>query len=497
MQKHILAIDLGTTSCKIALFDESLVCAAEWSDSYHTSFPHPGWAEQNPDDWWRIVLSGIRSVIVSSGIDKNSICSIGLDTMGSALVSVDKNNNVLCPAPLWMDRRSETEADEINAIMGRDLWDINGNRSDPSNVAPKILWLKKHLPEVYEKTDCFLHANGFLALRLTGNRSMDVTETGLTQLCRTADRDWDDRLLQLCGIDRCKLPPVVECHHIVGGITSAVAEETGLPEGIPVSAGAMDMCAAALGSGVFKAGQVYISAGTVTAVGACLDKAVFHPDLHIYPHIVPGLFITAAGVDYGGAGLKWFKGIMESDDYALIDKAVLEEEEGESPLLFLPYMVGQRAPLWNSSMTGTIAGLHPSVNKTDLYRMFMRGNAFGVRKVLNILTGSGYNIDLVKMTGGCSHSTPWMNIFANCTGIPCEVPGSSDVAVLGSAMIAAVACGLKSDYDEILRNRSAKATFSPDNTKARKMSRLYKIYDAYLNAMLPIMQALSDYKYNN
>lgn len=491
MKNNILAVDLGTTSCKIAIFDKNLNRIAEHSLSYETTYRQPSWADQNPDCWWAAVSQGIQTVFNSSGITEESIACIGIDTMGSALVSVDKGGKVLYPAMLWMDRRSDVEAQYIQDLMSEELWRVNGNRSDPSNTAPKILWLKKNHPEVYNQTDCFLHANGFLVYRLTGILSMDKTECGLTQLCDTEKAAWDNSLFSLCGIDRKKVPDIYDCHEIVGTVTDTASEQTGLPSGIPVIAGSMDMCAAALGSGVYKPGQVYISAGTVTAMGACLDRADFHPDLHIYSHVVPGLYITAAGVDYGGAGLKWFKELLDLKDFSDIDESVAAAEE-HLPLLFLPYMVGQRAPLWNSCMSGAIAGLHPSATRADLYRMLMRGNAFGIRRILNILLSSGHAIEQVRMTGGCSRSVPWMRIFADCTNLPYHVPGSSDVAVLGSAAMAAVGCGFQKDYDSIFNNRSVQASYLPDEQIVRNMDCLYKIYDDFLNAMLPVMDSLAD-----
>ncbi len=491
MQKLILAIDLGTTSCKIALFDSDLNKIGESSRSYSTDYRAPGWAEQSPLKWWRSVLSGMEELFSSASRDIKAVSCIGIDSMGCALIPVDRQGEALCPAMLWMDRRAEQEAREIGDELAELLPVINGNRSDPSNIAPKILWLKRHHPEIYRKTETFLQANAYLIMKLTGKKSMNITECGLSQLCHTGRREWDDTLISSCGIDREKLPPLYECHDIVGTVQKEAAGLTGLPEGVPVVAGAMDMCSAALGAGVYKPGQVYISAGTVTAVGACLKEPAFHPDLQIYPHIVPGLSISAAGVDYGGAGLKWFKELLELEDFSRIDESIPPADEGP-PLLFLPYMVGQRAPLWNSSMSGAIAGLHPSTGRGEMYRMFMQGTAFAVRRIINILKEAGHRMDSVMITGGCSKSVPWMEIFSNATGLPFLVPSSGDVAVRGAACIAAVGSGLKEDYHSLLQHQSIRSAYYPEKSKSDYNESLYRIYNDFLEAMLPVMHSLAE-----
>ncbi len=474
--KYILSIDLGTTSCKVVLFDTEFNVAATAQKAYGTEYPFPGWAEQPAYQWWDALVDNTKEVIAKSYVDPEKIIAVGIDAFSTTVLPVDKDGDPLRPGLIWMDRRSSKQAAWIQENHGDLLWKINGNISDAGNIAPKIMWIKENEPEIYEKTYMFMHANGYLVQKLTGEYSMDISEAGLSQMCDTRTGEYSDELLEACGIDRAKLPKIYNCTDIVGKITAQAAELTGLKAGTPVIAGAMDNVAAGLGTGVCNGGEVFISGGTVVTNNVCMDEPVFNKNLHIYPHIVPGKWITSGGVDFGGAGLKWFKELMEIDAYEPIQEMANTSVAAKSSLMFLPYMVGQRCPVWNDNTSGVIMGLNPTTNRQDLVRMFMEGAAYGSQHVLSIVQAEGVEIKKVKITGGVTNITEWIQIFTDVTNKPIDIPGAVDLPPLGTAIAAAYGVGAISSFDEGISKIAIRNSFVPNEQNVEYYQEMYGVF---------------------
>lgn len=482
MAEYILSVDLGTTSCKTVLFDTNFNVVATAKQDYDTSYPQPGWAEQPAYQWWDALVHNTRKVIKTSHVDPDKIIAVGIDAFSTTVLPVDKDGDPLRPGLIWMDRRSVTEADWIAENLKDELWEINGNISDAGNIAPKIMWIKKNEPEIYANTHMFLHANGYLGHKLTGVYSMDISEAGLTQFCNTATGEYSEVLLEGCGIDRAKLPEIFQCTDVIGQVTAAAAAETGLKEGTAVIAGSMDNVAAGLGSGVCKGGEVFISGGTVTTNNVCLDEPKYNHNLHIYPHIVPGTWITSGGVDFGGAGLRWLKQILEIEEFAEIDALADSSVAAKSSVIFLPYMVGQRCPLRNDNTTGVVMGLKPTTNRQDLIRAFMEGTAYGSRQVLSLVEDEGIEIKRIKMTGGSANGPTWVQIFADITGKPIDLPGVVDLPPLGIAIAAAYGVGAIKTFDEGIERIALRGGCEPNAENIEYYNEMYEVFrDLYTN----------------
>lgn len=477
MSDYLLGIDLGTSSCKTALLtiEGKVFCSSIME--YPTHFPKKDWAEQQSDKWWYALVNTVKKILDDTGINPSKIIGVGIDSQGSVVLPVDKRGETLRPGLIWMDRRSEKQCKWIDENLKETLWKINGNHNDPSNIAPKILWIKDNEPDVYKNTYKFLHANGYLVFKLTSKFSMDISEGGLTQLFDTKNGCWSEELINGCEIDDSKLPDIYKCFEVVGSVTREAANITGLKEGTPVVAGSMDMVASALGTGVYLQGQAYVAAGTVVAAGVCLQKPKFNSALHIYHHIIPDMWLTAAGVDFGGGGLRWFNDLIkENNDYSEINKLVHMEQQINNLLVFLPYMVGQRAPLWNSNTRGVIFGLNPYTKKEELIRMFMEGSAFGLRYILDIIEQTGLNIEDIRMTGGCTRIKIWPQIFANIIKKNIAIYNDIDVALLGSAITAGYGVGVYRNFNYILSNFPIKKMYYPELDKNKLYESLYNIY---------------------
>ncbi len=492
MARYILSVDLGTTSTKTVLFDEKLKVKASAKAEYPTIFPRQGWAEQDAEHWWDALISTTAEILKESAVDPSEIVGVGVDSMSSMALPVDKGGKPLRNGLLWLDRRAEQESAWIRENY-RDLQiRINSNDSDPSNFAPKILWIKNNEPEIYEKTDKFLHCNGYLNYRLTGKMTMDISESGMSQLCDIRTGQWSDELIRASGINRSKLPEISLCTDIIGTVTAEAAAQTGLKEGTPVIAGAMDNVSATLGLGLRKDGQAYISAGTATNAGVCASSVPADPGMLNYHHGVPGLYLVNGGVDYGGAGLRWFKALIEEERFEVIDRLAGESGYLDDVLLYLPYMIGQRAPLWDPHSRAVAFGMNPDTDRKAMIRMVMEGIALGVRNVFQMMENDGYAVEDIVMTGGCANSPVWTQIFADILGKPVILPGEMDVAPLGTAIMTAVGVGLYPDFDAALDVLTVRASHDPDREKGGYYDALFKAFVNLYKAVGPVYRELDD-----
>jgi len=474
---HLLGVDIGTSSLKAVLYDRDLLPVAAARCEYSTAYPGPGRAEQNPEDWTRALRVATDELTARAGISATSIAAVGIDGMSSLALPVDRKGNALRPAMIWLDRRATREA-RLDERAEAEQVAINGNRSDPSNFAPKVMWIRDNEPEVYERASSFLHTNAFLVRRLTGVECVDSSEGGLSQICDLRTGEYSESLVAARGIDRRKLPPVVPCSNVVGRVNSDGGAWSGLAEGTPVVAGAMDNVAATLGCRLAIPGDAYVAAGTVTNVGVLLDEPVFDGRGLIYEAGTPGLWLVNGGVDFGGAGLSWFRDLLKNTDYAELGRLVDETRLGEAGLFFLPYMVGQRAPFWNGDTSGVIMGLTPAVERRHLARMFMEGTALGARHAFETL--SGRRPRRAVLTGGVTNNATWRRLFAEVTGMTLSVPPETETATLGSAILAGIGVGMFSSRSDALGRLSPPETLTPDAAAVAYYDELFGIFsDTY------------------
>jgi len=484
MREYLLGVDLGTSSLKTVLFttDLEIVCSA--SRSYPCLHPHEGWAEQEADSWWEATISTLKELLDKAGLDPLHISAVGIDSQGSVALPVDRSGKALRPGLLWMDRRSEQQCKWIDSLQIKDLGKITANHNDPANFGPKLLWFKEKEPEIYKSTYKFLHANGYLVMKMTGKYTLDVSETGLTQLCDTREACWSDEILRAFGIDIAKLPDIHPCVDVVGQVTKEAARLTGLAEGIPVVAGLMDAASCGVGSGIYTPGHTYVTAGTVQGAGHCLGEPLFNPSLHVFNYVLPKTWITMGAVDFSGGVLKWFNDLLGNEDYSEVEELANSSQAGRKPLIFLPYMVGQRSPLWNSNTRGVIFGLDPSTDKQDLIRCFIEGCALGMRYIFELFEQSGTHITQVAMTGGSTRIKMWNQIFADITGIKVDIPSNMDVAPLGAAITAAVGAGVYSGFDDVTDKLNIAARYEPQEATRGFYDKMYDVYRSLFESVL-------------
>ena len=449
MHTLLLGLDVSTTGSKALLIDETGAVVASHTTPHDSSQPRPLWSEQNPADWWAGMAASIRAVLAETG-GADAIQAIGLTGQMHGLVCLDAGGNVLRPAILWNDQRTQAECDQITATIGaRRLIELTGNRALTGFTAPKILWVRAHEPEVYARIAHILLPKDFIRFKLTGEYATDLAGAAGTLLLNVAQRQWSQEVVGALGIPAAWLPPVHEGPQVTGAVSAAAAQETGLRVGTPVVGGGGDQSAQATGVGAVRPGIVALTVGTSGVVFAPLASYAYEPEgrLHAFCHAVPGQW-HFMGVMLSAAGsLQWYRDMLcpGSDFGALTDEAggVAPGSEG---LIFLPYLTGERTPHPDPLARGAFVGLTSRHTRPHLTRAVLEGVAFGLRDSFELIKRSDAGrIDEVRVSGGGARSAVWRQIFADVFGVPLVVVKALEGAAYGAALLAGVGGGVWPD----------------------------------------------------
>ncbi|MBP1934571.1 xylulokinase [Ammoniphilus resinae] len=438
-----LGIDVGTTGVKATLIDRNGKVMVQRRVEYPTFHLRPLWVEQNPWDWWRATCSAIREVTKFSEEGAGNIRGVGVSGQAPSLLGIDAEGQPLGNAFIWMDRRSEQECGELATLVGKEtIQNISGNRIDPYYMLPKLLWQKKHQRDRYERAKGYVQANGWIIYRLTKKASIDISHAALTQLYHISEQRWDASLIRELGLSLDKLPDIYRCMEIVGHVTSEAASLLGLNEGIPVVAGAIDGATAPLGLKLIKPNQAFEMSGQSSGIGVILDQPVTHPNLALLKHAVDGQWILKGSMSATGGSLQWFRDQLDGrtgqvDAFSDYEKLVRTIPAGSKGLIFLPYLAGERAPLWDSHARGMFFGLQLSTDKAQLIRSIMEGTAYGLKTIQDELRNAGWFMKSLLGTGGGYFSKEWSQIKADILGTEIKVLSTDvETASLGAAYLA-------------------------------------------------------------
>jgi xylulokinase len=485
----LVGIDIGTTSVKTVLFDADGAMLSQASQEYSTQYPRPGWAEQDPEDWWRCTCQTLKQALAAANADAQAVACLGVSCQAPTMLALDASGRPLHPALIWMDRRSEAQCDwlrrhvEESCIQG-----LNGGSVDPYYLAPKMLWLRDQHPELYQASQVFLQANGYVAWKLTGVFSMDVSHGPLTLFFDSQAEDYAPPLLEQMGLDQAKLPPVMPCAEVIGQVTAAAADECGLLPGTPVVAGAVDGTAAALEAGLLHAGQAVEMTGQSTVLLVCSDHPYQGRGLIPLAHGVPGKYLVVGAMVATGGSLRWFRDQLGGDErraaemlgidpFELLSLEAGKSSAGAHGLVFLPYMYGERSPIWDSQARGVFCGLSLSSKKADMVRAIMEGAAYGLRHNVEAAAADGFPVDQLVCVGGGSRSAVWNQIKADVLGIPVRVPRAATGAPLGDVMLAAVASGLCADFEAAVQLFVHPGqVYYPEVNAVQRYNQYYPIY---------------------
>jgi len=491
MSVYLLGVDIGTSSCKTAIFDPDGKVVAQGGSEYPVSYPEKGWAEQDPADWWNGICRAIREMISESGINPADIAGIGIDGQSWSAIALDRNGNVLCPTPIWTDTRSETICRETAERLGEEkLFGLYGNPVSPCYTWPKILWYRENRPEVFANTEKILQSNSYIAYRMTGAITQDLSQ-GYGLACFDMRKGcWDDGACEALGIPRKLLPEIVNCHQIIGRLTKEAAEQTGLKEGTPVVAGGLDAACGTLGAGVVRPGQTQEQGGQAGGMSICIDQYAADPRLILGFHVVPGQWLLQGGTTGGGGALKWLRETMCPElSFAEMSELAEQAPAGSGGVTFLPYMAGERSPIWNPKACGVFFGLNFGVTRGQMIRACMEGVAYALRHNLETAEAAGAKAGILRAMGGSANSRIWTQIKADVTGCGIEVPASDTATTLGAAILAGVGTGVYQSFGEAAeRTVSVKKTYMPNAEMKAVYDSGYETYRKLYPALEELMQ---------
>jgi len=490
-----LGIDLGTSSVKLLLMSEEGKVIQTVSKDYPVYYPKPGWAEQNPEDWWQATKEGIKEIVEKSGTAGEKICSIGLSGQMHGLVLLDQRDQVLMPALLWCDQRTYVECDYITEQLGKKLSEYTGNKALTGFTAPKVLWVKQNRPEVYEKIRHVLLPKDYIRFQLTGEYATDVSDASGTLFFDVANRRWSPEMLQLLGLSEEVLPKCYESFQVTGKISEAAAYLTGLRAGSPVVGGGGDQACGAVGTGVVSAGIASVALGTSGVVFACQEHYSVDEQnrLHSFCHAngkwhVMGVMLSAA------ACLKWWveEACQLGDDGFV---TLLEEAErisaGSEGLLFLPYLMGERTPYSDPHARGAFIGLNMSHNRGHMTRAILEGVSFGLRDSLEITREQKIPIIAVRVSGGGAKSILWRQILADILNLKVEIVNSVEGPAFGAAILAAVGADIFADVEEACNSMvQVVASTQPNSVNVEKYDIMYQIYRGLYGTLKDTFQIL-------
>lgn len=447
MRRLFLGIDVSTTGAKALLIDEKGAVVASATTPLTVQTPKPLWSEQNPHEWWMGTWRSIRDVMGSSGAAADEIAAVGLTGQMHGLVLLDSERRVLRPAILWNDQRTAAECDDIRARMGGQarLVEVTGNDALTGFTAPKILWVRKHEPEVYAKADLVLLPKDYVRLRLSGVAAMDKADGSGTLLFDLAARDWSKEVLGALEIPATWMPGTFEGPEVTGRITKKAAEETGLREGTPVMAGGGDQAAGAVGAGVVRPGGVALTLGTSGVVFAATESALVEPQgrLHAFCHAVPGRW-HFMGVTLAAAGsLQWYRDALAPGvPFETLVGEAAEAPAGSEGLLFTPYLSGERTPHPDPRARASFVGLTVRHRRAHLTRAVLEGVAFSMKDCFALLAEAGLpEVSQVRIAGGGAKSALWRRIVASILNVEIATVNSTEGAAFGAALLAGVGEG--------------------------------------------------------
>ena len=490
---YYIGIDLGTSAVKLLLLSSDGTIEKITSREYPLSFPKPGWSEQNPYDWFRQTMNGLKELL--SDCDRSQVAGISFGGQMHGLVSLDGRGEVIRPAILWNDSRTTKECDYLNNVIGKEkLSEYTANISFTGFTAPKVLWLKKNEPENYSKIAKLLLPKDYLCYRLTGKFATDVSDASGTLYFDVKNRQWSKEMCEILGIKEEWLPKVYESYEAVGTLLPEIAKELGVPETVKVAAGAGDNAAAAVGTGTVGDGACNISLGTSGTL--FISSAKFGVDennaLHSFAHADGSYHLMGCMLSAASCNKWWMDEIIGTKDYAKEQEAIAKL--GENHVYFLPYLMGERSPHNDPLARGTFTGLTMDSTRADMTQAVLEGVAFALRDSFEVAKKLGIDVKCSKICGGGAKSPLWKKMVANILNITLEVPEIEEGPSMGGAMLAAVACGEFEDVKEVAEKMvKVKERIEPEPELVLKYEKQYQKFKGIYPALKPVFNEWEDF----
>ena len=485
-----IGVDLGTSAVKLLLMDENGKIKKTVSREYPLYFPHPGWSEQKPEDWYIQSMDGLKELLKDE--KKEEVAGISFGGQMHGLVLLDENDEVIRPALLWNDGRTYEECDYLNNVIGKEkLSEYTANISFTGFTAPKILWVKNKEPENFARIKKIMLPKDYLAYRLSGVHCTDVSDASGMLLFDVKNRTWSKEMCEICSVKLEWLAKVYESYEVVGTLKKEVAEELGIPAAAKVIAGAGDNAAAAVGTGTVGDGRCNISLGTSGTI--FISSRKFGVDknnaLHSFDHADGTYHLMGCMLSAASCNKWWMDEILKTKEYAREQEGI--DKLGENHVFFLPYLMGERSPHNNPNARGTFTGITMDTTREDMTQAVLEGVAFALRDSLEVAKSLGIPITRTKICGGGAKSPLWCKMIANILNLKVDKIESEEGPALGAAMLAAVGCGVYGSVEEIAEKMvKVVDTIEPDPSIAAKYDEKYAQFKQIYPALKPVFDVI-------
>ena len=487
-----IGIDLGTSAVKLLLVDEKGNILNTVSEEYPISFPKPGWSEQNPEDWLKAVEKGI--IELTKDADKSKISAIGAGGQMHGLVILDENDRVLRPAIRWNDGRTQEETEYLNTVIGtQKLTEYTGNIAFAGFTAPKILWLKKHEPEIFAKIKKIMLPKDYINYMLTGVHCTDYSDASGMLLLDVKNKKWSNEMIDICGISIEQLPKLYESYEVVGTLTRSYSEKFGFPNTVKVSAGAGDNAAAAIGTGIVGNLACNISLGTSGTIFISNDKFMVDSQnsLHSFAHADGGWHLMGCMLSAASCNKWWLEDILDTKEYSAEQKAITDDMLGNNRVYFMPYLMGERSPHNDPNARGCFIGLSMDSKRSDMTQAILEGVAFAIRDSFEVAKKLGIKIERSMICGGGAKSPLWKKIMANVLNIELTIPETEQGPGLGGAILAAVSDGTYSSVeDAVSKLIRVTDTVKPDPKISERYEAQYQKFKTLYPTLKPVFRNL-------
>ena len=499
--KYLIGLDVGTSGAKCIMIDEAGKVIASSTQEYPLYTPRPGWAEQNPEDWWQGVVAGLRAILEQAKVDPADILGLSYSGQMHGLVALDENNAVIRPSILWCDQRTQKQCDWITEQAGglEGLLKLTNNRMLTGYTGGKILWLRDEEPDNFAKMKVFVCPKDYIRYRMTGEIMIDVSDASGTGFFDTRNRVWSDELIRVAGLDKSIFPKAVESTELAGRVTKEVAELTGLPEGLPCYAGGGDAVIQAVGSGLVKPGVLGVVIGTSGNVTMGLDHYEDNPhgDLQMFCGNEPGLWTDFGVTLAAGGSYRWYRDVLcegavreaaetGANVYDLMGKQAETSVPGANGVVFTPYLAGERCPYPDPNCRGSFYGISLSTTRGDITRSVMEGVTYSLNQLVELF-GSMTKNEKIYTSGGGAASALWRQMQADIFDLPVyTMSAASEGGAYGAVLVAGVGAGLWKNLTEAVQviQPETEALPNPDNQPGYRKS--YEIYKKIYPALKPV-----------
>jgi xylulokinase len=497
--KYVLGIDVGTGGTRaLVMGGDGKIASSATCEHAPFRSPKIGWAEQDPEDWHKAAGAAIRQAVATAQIDTSDIAVLGLAGQMHGAVLLDENNEVLRPALIWVDQRTQAQCDWLNQKLGRaKIIQLTSNPALTNFTLTKLLWVRDNEPEIWMRFRRVLLPKDYVRFRLTGEHATDVSDASGTLMLDVADRRWSEEMMATAGLPMSSLPKLYESPEVCGRISEAGRAHTGLKPGTPVVAGAGDQAGGAVGMGIVRAGAVSATIGTSGVVFAATDRPALDPNgrVHSFCHAVPGRWHVMGVTQAAGLSLRWLRDLLSDRNPVAYDELTREARTvppGSDGVLWAPYLMGERTPHLDPNARATLTGLAASHTRAHVTRAILEGVAFSLKDTFSLFEEMQVPVRNIRLGGGGARSPLWRQIQADVYGREVEILRAEEGAAYGAALLAGVGAKFWKSVDEACEAVvEVDERISPEPSAVEALHLQYENFRALYPALKPLFARMS------